>query len=51
VIRCHIFDIAAAEVDVLGRIGNFLASADVFDEVADVLFDLTVLQRQTDFFT
>jgi hypothetical protein len=45
VVGSDIFDVTAAEVDVFRRIRNFLASSRVFDEVANVLLHLAILQR------
>jgi hypothetical protein len=38
--------VAPAEVDELGRVGDLLAGAAIFDEGRDVLFDVAVLERQ-----
>jgi hypothetical protein len=43
-----VLDVAAAEVDELGRVRDFLARAVDPDEGADVLFDLAVFQREAD---
>jgi hypothetical protein len=45
--RLRIVEIATAKVDILRRIGDFLACAFLSDESADILFNLAIFQCQT----
>jgi hypothetical protein len=48
VLGAVLVDVAAAEVDELGRVGNLLAGAVDLDEGAYVLFDLAVFEGEAD---
>ena len=49
--RCGIVNVSTTEVDVLWRIGDFLASSLFLDEAGNILLNLATLQGQPNFFT